>query len=264
MNSINFKLYWKVIQFNLSKFTIYPTEFIAYLLSRFIELFLLGIFWYAVSLANPSINFKLMLSYFLIVDGFKSIMFSFENRLSKYFQEIIQNGDFSNYLMKPLKIIPYVICSFIGEHWINFLYSFIVIILGLILMPAYSFASILFCIPFIILGTVIAININILIACMTFYSPDADGVRNAINHMLRIASGALVPIYMFPDVLKNILLLSPFPALAYLPVYVLQTPLALNIILYHLVVTLSWSIILTFITNKIWVKSLKDYESVGM
>ena len=94
----------------------YPTEFIAYLGSRFIELFLLGIFWYAVSLANKSINFKLMLSYFLIADGFKSIMFSFETRLSKYFQDIIQNGDFSNYLIKPVKIIPYIVCSFTGEN----------------------------------------------------------------------------------------------------------------------------------------------------
>lgn len=264
MNKINFKLYWKVIQFNLSKFTMYPTEFIAYLGSRFIELFLLGIFWYAVSLANPSINFKLMLSYFLIADGFKSIMFSFETRLSKYFQDIIQNGDFSNYLIKPVKIIPYIVCSFTGENWINHLYSYVVIALGLILLPVYSFTSICFCILFVILGSIIAININVLIACLTFYTPDADGIRNAINHVLRITSGALIPIYMFPSVLKNILLLSPFPALAFLPVYILQTPLAINVILYHLIVTLSWSIILTYITNKIWVKSLKDYESVGM
>jgi len=131
------------------------------------------------------------------------------------------------------------------------LYSYVVIALGLILLPVYSFTSICFCILFVILGSIIAININVLIACLTFYTPDADGIRNAINHVLRITSGALIPIYMFPSVLKNILLLSPFPALAFLPVYILQTPLAINVILYHLIVTLSWSIILTYITNKI-------------
>jgi hypothetical protein len=69
-----------------------------------------------VSFENPSLNFKSLLSYFLIMDGLRNIMYSYETRLSKYFQEIIQNGDISNYLIKPLKIIPYLTFSFTGEN----------------------------------------------------------------------------------------------------------------------------------------------------
>jgi hypothetical protein len=50
------------------------------------------------------------------MDGLRNIMYSHETRLSKYFQEIIQNGDISNYLIKPLKIIPYLTFSFTGEN----------------------------------------------------------------------------------------------------------------------------------------------------
>jgi ABC-type uncharacterized transport system permease subunit len=57
-----------------------------------------------------------MLSYFLIVDSFRNIMYSYENRLSKYFQEAISSGDISNYLIKPVKIIPYFISNFTGEN----------------------------------------------------------------------------------------------------------------------------------------------------
>lgn len=263
MNKIDFKLYWKILQFNFSKFSMHPTEFMAYMVSRSIDLFLLGVFWYVVSFENPSLNFKSLLSYFLIMDGLRNIMYSYETRLSKYFQEIIQNGDISNYLIKPLKIIPYLTFSFTGENWVNHVLSFIMITVGLFILPVTNFLNIVFCLLFVITGTIIALNLNILVGCLSFYSPNADGMRNGINHVLRILSGSLIPIYLLPLLFKNILLLTPFPAIAFLPVYVLQTNLPLNTVLYYFSITVFWSIFLTIITNKIWGKSLKEYESVG-
>jgi ABC-type uncharacterized transport system permease subunit len=39
--------------------------------------------------------------------------------------------------------------------------------------------------------------------------------------------------------------------------------LPFNTVLYYFSITVFWSIFLTIITNKIWGKSLKEYESVG-
>jgi len=265
MNTQNLKLYWKVIRFNFSKFSMYPSEFIAYLLSRFIDLSMIGIFWYVVSLANPTlINFKTILAYFLIMDGLKNIMYSYESRLSKYFQEVIENGDLSNYLIKPISIIPYLTFSYTGGDWINYIYSFFIIVAGFLIMPFPSLINIFFCLLFMVTGTIIALNINILIASLNFYNPNADGIRNGINHILRIFSGSMMPISLFPSILKNILLLSPFPATAFMPVYILQTKLPLNTVLQYFLITVIWSIILTILTNKIWNHSLKHYESVGI
>lgn len=265
MKNHNLKLYWKVILFNFSKFSMYPSEFIAYLLGRFIDLAMLGIFWFVISTANPDlVNFKMILSYFLIIDGLKNIMYSYETRLAKYFQETIENGDISNYLIKPISTIPYITLSYTGRDWINYIYSFFIILLGFLIMPFPGFLNILFCLLFMITGTIIALNFNILIASMNFYNPNADGIRNGINHILRILSGSMVPISLFPSVLKNILLLSPFPATAFMPVYILQTKLPISLIINYFLVTVIWSIILTIITNKIWNHSLKQYESVGI
>ncbi len=265
MKKLDLKLYWKVISFNFSKFSMYPSEFIAYILARFIDLFMLGIFWYVISLANPSlVNFRLILSYFLIVDGLRNLMYSYDTRLSKYFQDIIENGDISNYLIKPVDIIPYLTFSFTGENWLNYIYSVLVIIIGFFLMPLPSLINIFFCLLFVIPGTIIALNINILIASLNFYTPDADGIRNGLNHVLGLITGAVIPISLFPTLLKNIILLTPFPAMAFLPVYVLQNKLPIPTVLWYLSISIIWSIILTITTNKIWKHSLKQYESVGI
>jgi ABC-2 type transport system permease protein len=125
------------------------------------------------------------------------------------------------------------------------------ITVGLFILPVTNILNIVFCLLFVVTGTIIALNFNILVACLSFYSPDADGIRNAINHMLRILSGALIPLYLLPVFFKNILFLTPFPAIAFLPVYILQTPLPFNTVLYYFSVTVFWSIVLTIITNRI-------------
>jgi ABC-type uncharacterized transport system permease subunit len=125
------------------------------------------------------------------------------------------------------------------------------ITVGLFILPVTNFLNIVFCLFFIITGTIISLNFNILIGCLSFYSPNADGMRNAINHILRIVSGSLIPIFLLPLLLKNIILLTPFPAIAFLPVYILQTALPFNTVLYYFSITVFWSIFLTIITNKI-------------
>jgi ABC-type uncharacterized transport system permease subunit len=57
-----------------------------------------------------------MLSYFLILNGFKNLMYTNDLRLGKYIGDIIKDGTISNYLIKPIKIIPYLTFSFTGDN----------------------------------------------------------------------------------------------------------------------------------------------------
>jgi len=96
---------------------------------------------------------------------------------------------------------------------------------------------------------IIAINISVLISTIGFYTPDADGIRNGAQHSLILLTGSLVPISLMPDFIKNILLFTPFPSMAFMPTYILQTELSTSIILGYLSISVFWSIILTIITS---------------
>lgn len=259
------KTYFAAAKFNFCRMLAYPWELAAFFAGRIIMLGFLVIFWHAVSKSNSGIfDFKQLLSYFLITSAVRDLTLSNSTRFGRGVQKQIKNGEINNILIKPVKEIQFLLANFIGQEGIQFFYAASAFIAGFIIFPPKNVFNAVSFILFLFLTFFISISINIFLAILGFYSPEASGIQNVANHIIRILCGTLIPLNYFPGTLKKIAMLSPFPALAFTPTYILQNQLSFVELSQLFAVGIFWAVFLIITSSLLWKKSLKKYEGVGI
>ncbi|MCX6738558.1 MAG: ABC-2 family transporter protein [Candidatus Parcubacteria bacterium] len=259
------KLLLEVAKFNALKMLAYPWELVAFFIQRFIGLSFLAIFWFAVAQSSSTVlDFRHLIAYFLISSAVRDLTFSYETKFGREIMRMVKKGEISNYLIKPVPSIPFLFSAFAGQTWMALLYSAVAMIAGLIILPPTGMINFFSFFVFLILAFFVSISFNLFVAILSFYVVEANGIRNMFNHIIRILSGALIPLTLFPEVLRNITLLSPFPLLAFTPTYVLQNTLPWQDITQLFLVSSAWAIGLSLIASFLWKKALKKYEGVGI
>lgn len=262
------KLLLEVFKFNALKTLAYPWELAAFVVQRFIGLFFLLIFWTAVIEGSSSIqdlpSLPNLIAYFLISGAVCDITFAYETKFGRSVMKLIKTGELSNYLIKPMASIPYLFSTFAGQTWMSLVYSALALLAGLLIFPPPGIMNVLLFIVFIILSYIISINFNFFVAILSFYVVEANGIRNMFNHIVRVFSGALIPLTFFPNPIRDMVLLSPFPIISFTPVYVLQNVLGAEELIYLFTVSLSWAVGLSIIMIFSWKRALKLYEGIGI
>lgn len=81
---------------------------------------------------------------------------------------------------------------------------------------------------------------------------------------MRILTGTMVPLYMFPSPLREILRFSPFPSMVYLPANSLSFTQNTGEIITDLAIGIFWGITLNLAAFSFWHYSMKKYEAVGI
>ncbi len=102
---------------------------------------------------------------------------------------------------------------------------------------------------------------NIFVGNVGFYSPEAKGIKNCIQHVLRLLQGGLIALHYLPIGMVTVLNLTPFPASAYHLAATLQGRVVQPL---SVLIGLFWSILLILLTTKLMRYSLKKYEAVGI
>ncbi len=259
------KLFFTVVKFNWLKILAYPFEIIAFFACRLIALGMLALFWYAFSQSTcGAMDFKPLVAYFLVAAAIKDLTFSTDFKFGRYIQKIIMQGEISNYFIKPVKTVPFLFFSYAGENGMGIVYAFISLTIGLVVLPPASWVNVVAFIIFLFIALFVSVAFNTLIGIISFHSTEGSGFRNAINHVIKILSGAIIPLTLFPVGIREIILLLPFPALVFTPAYVLQNNLSGRELLFTFSVSLGWAIALFFLTHYLWRYSVKKYEGVGI
>lgn len=255
----NFKLFWLIIKMEASRYTHYPFEFFFGFINRFTSVFLLALFWYIVGqTSDGNLDSTELLYYYLIVSGLSQLSFAGLGVASSMVKKIkfgLLNGD----LVRPIEPFFYQYAKHTGWLIHSFLLAFILMLLGIVL----SGGS--FNVPYTILAIVnmflINISFNKLLACVSFYVVEASGIKNAATHTLRFLQGFLIPISLMPESVQTVLLASPFASSLYVPVVLL---LGQDIALTSILAGSAWGIGLFVLADKVWKRSLRAYEAVGI
>jgi len=259
------KLLYKIARFNMSKVLVYPWEIGAFFTRRIISAIFLIIFWFAVANGSSNtLNFKHLVAYFLVSGAVQNIIFSNGWPFGKKMYRMIKNGEFSNYLIKPISIIPFLFFGFLGENWMAVAFSVVSFSIGIIILPPAGIFNILLFLIFLFLALIFSLSINLFLACASFHIVEISGIKNSIDHVREVLSGSLIPLTLFPIFIRQIVMFSPFPLLAFTPTYVLQNSIPLQELFQILAVSLFWSFGLFALMMLFWKKSLKHYEGVGI
>ena len=259
-------LYLQIAWFNGLHYFTYPMELAAAVAKRLIEVSFFMMFWAAVARSsNGTINTHELLGYVLIAGSAVNLTGGGSLNFTQVIHDAIKRGGLSNYLIKPLALIPHLYATFLGERSVKLLLSIPTMIAGLMLSPTPKTPeNFMIFLGYMVLATLINTAFNVLIGVAGFYTPEAASIRHTFGHAMRVLSGMLVPLSFFPGLFRTIMLYSPFPVMAYGPASVF-TPSTLTIA--HstaLALALGWSIILWAIALAIWNFSLKRYDAVGI
>ncbi len=258
-------LYWYIFRFRFLRFLAYPFEIAANIIKRVVEVGIL-IFLWSLILRNVQggQSVREITSYFLIAVGVGEIVMAKWGPFGSTLANAIRDGTLSNYLIKPVSTVPMLYFTGLGNNGLRAMVALFSIILGIVINPPQTLISVLLFFVFLVAALAVAFAYNLFLGTIYFHFGEASGVKNSIEHMSRILSGAFVPLVYFPKNVLPIVKLLPFQVMIYGPTSAMTTNSINQTVLISLLVAFSWAIILNILVFWFWRRSIKNYEASGI
>jgi ABC-2 type transport system permease protein len=179
---------------------------------------------------------------------------------------MINSGALTIPLMRPINIFTFFFVRDLADKLFNlgFMFFELPLIFFIFHPPVFLQSNPLFLV-FTVFSVVTAISIyfyiNIIFGSFAFWTRDIWAPRFLLMVIMEFAAGAMFPLDMLPMVYQQIMLLTPFPYLLYVPlkIYLGTDPQ----MLLHLLIGFAWLIILFFLAKHIWNKGISSYEAEG-
>jgi ABC-2 type transport system permease protein len=258
-------VYFDIVKFNFLRFFAYPWEIVASILKRVVELFFLIFFWtLVIKSSNGQINLTQIVSYFFISMGIRDLVMSHWGPFGGEIGNEIKTGQINNYLIKPVSIIPTLYSISLGRNGMRVFLAITNLLIGIAIFPPKNLISVGLFFIFFILALLISFAFNLFQGTLYFHLTDAFGVRSAINNFVRILSGEMVPLFLFPFLLGQIIRFTPFPSMVYGPTIALSTSRIDQTVLVNIAIGIFWAITLNFFVYRFWKRSIKNYEAIGI
>jgi len=182
--------------------------------------------------------------------------------------EDIVSGDLTNYLVKPIRFLPYwaarmmatriilVVTSIVGFLCVWLVSS---IPLSSLFIVAHPFQTLVLC-----LGAIVIVQlIDFLGGMLAFWTTDEHGLQWLLMTAILFLSGALIPITVLPQSVQTALSFTPFPSLVYAPTQMYLGNFDDAAFAHALVIQLAWIFACTIIVVIAWKRGTRSYEAYG-
>jgi ABC-2 type transport system permease protein len=179
----------------------------------------------------------------------------------------IRSGQILMDLVRPTDYQLMVFTETLGAYLMEFLMvslpSFLLALLVFgISPPASPEAGIGFLVS--LAGAVFLIlSFDFLIGLMAFWTFNVWGLGYAKIAVLDILAGTIIPLSLFPDGLRNIVMALPFKDMAYTPLAIYIGQISGGAIWTSILVQFIWGIVLVLLTRLIWTKARRRIEIQG-
>ena len=176
----------------------------------------------------------------------------------------IRLGRISSFLLYPFGFISYQLSLFLSDKLIQFFIGCFSLLLAVsfawIKIPVISI--LLKAGMFILMVNAFWFFTQLFIGFIAFWLEETWSLNVSVRFISAFFSGAIIPIDLYPDLLEKIILWTPFPYLAYIPVKILMgEPVDIS---FSLLILFLWSFVLLCCTQWIWRKGLKLYTGAGI
>ena len=224
-----------------------------------LTIYLMTLIWraaYGTSEVVAGIGLEQTLVYLTVVN---LQVFFLQPEVAEDVQERIQEGQISFDLTRPVSYPSQLVAGAAGDM-IGMLPMVLValpvaFLLGELGLPSTLVDGIAY-IASLLLAWVIAVQINMLIGLTSFWTLEMTGFQMVYSLISSFATGALIPLWFMPDILRAIVQLLPFQAIAYVPVSIYVGEAATGHPLTAIALQVFWCLILTLAIQWIWKKAL--------
>ena len=177
----------------------------------------------------------------------------------------IKGGGIDSSLIRPMPYYLKIFFEDISSGSMNLFVTVSVIALVIVLgglspsLGVYAMFILYFAV-----GYVIATLLGFIIGSLALYLTDVYGIMVSINWMMSIFGGGMLPLVFFPQYIEKILLLTPFPFLAFVPSATLAGMISLGEAQGLLITAAVWIAILIGISWILWSKLKLRINAVGV
>lgn len=240
----------------------YRAELFLWALSGTLPLILLGVWTKASQGGQFGLEPRDFARYFLtvfIVRQFNVVWVVWE------FEKEVVEGRLSPRLLQPIDPVWHHIAMHLSERLARLPFAIALVGLFFLLYPQTiwlpSFSSVLLFVLVVLLAFILRFLIQYTFALFAFWTERAGAIEQFWFLFYLFLSGMIAPLEVFPPVVRQVALWTPFPYLIHFPAAIL-IGLPANIGR-GILVMLSWSL-LFFICNRwLWRKGLKQYSGMG-
>jgi len=266
------KKYWQIINNTWQEYGVYRLNFLVWRLRSFISFATIYFFWWTVFAGRQEVfgwRQEQILTYILGVAMVRSIVLS--SRTIDVGGEINQ-GNLTNYLLKPLNFLSYWFSRDIADKILNIILTifelvvFFIIVKPLLFLQT-NFWFLIFFFFSLILATILYFFINLFLGLIAFWTPESWsgvwGPRFVFTIILEFFAGTIFPLDILPKPIFVILQFTPFPYLIYFPLKIYLGEAGFWQIFAGFTICLLWLGIWYLIVEKTWRAGLKVYAAEG-
>jgi ABC-2 type transport system permease protein len=240
----------------------YRAELFFWVLSGSLPIIVMGVWVQASETGQFGLSPIDFIRYFIAV--FLVRQFSIVWVIWEFEREIVE-GKLSFRLLQPLDPGWHHFASHLAERLARLPFAIVLMILFFLLYPQAAWipsgANILFCILAVSLAFVLRFVSQYTFAMMAFWIERANAIESFWFLFYLFLSGLIAPLEVFPPLIRQIALWTPFPYLINFPASIL-VGLPVNLFQGFLAM-LSW-IVFFFVLNRwLWRKGLKQYSGMG-
>lgn len=262
--------YLQIFKISFQQEFAYRLNFLFWRLRNVIQILIFFFLWDAVFSTNTQVlgySRDQIFTYAFVLIVVRAIVFSVR---SNDIAGQIANGELTNMLLKPINYFKYWLTRDLVYKLLNILFGIIeASVLILILKPnIYIQTNFVYILAFV-LAILISISIYFFILMITSFAPFwvpeiAWGAQFLVTVVItEFLSGSAFPIDIFPKIIYQILMLTPFPYLIFVPIKIYLGIFDYTLVLQSLAIGLVWCGVLWKISNSVWKRGLKVYEGVG-
>lgn len=181
---------------------------------------------------------------------------------------IINSGDLSLYLVKPINFFVYWFTRDIADKFQNIVFSIgELTLLFLLFHPPFviphELSVYLLAVLAILAGIFLYFCINMIFGFVGFWSPDSWAPRFLFFMVMSFTAGTLFPLDIFPEKFTKIFSLTPFPYLTFFQSKIWLDQLSNNEILRGFAIMGFWIVAMYWLMTAMWKKGIRGYGAEG-
>ena len=180
--------------------------------------------------------------------------------------DVIRNGIFSSWLLRPVHPIFEAIASDIAVKMVCMPFCIvIVVLLVIILHPVLilSWSSALLFLPALILSQCLRFLQAYVLALLALWQTRSDALQQINTSLIFFLSGQVAPIALLPDILQKVAFVLPYRYMLSFPIEVLLGRLSFNDLVIGFMYQIGWLLIFVILHQFMWKRGIRHYTAVG-
>ncbi|MFB5763589.1 ABC transporter permease [Paenibacillus medicaginis] len=182
-------------------------------------------------------------------------------------QNRILNGEIASELTKPINIKFYHFSQEVGSYFNNLIIKILPIYLLMIIVfdmktPINITQFSLFLVS-LLFSFLLIFNINFITAIMAFWITKLFSLSVFKDQTIRLLSGAIVPLWFFPDSVLSVVKYLPFSGIVFMPINIYLNKITNEEIINAFLVQIIWIIVTSSIGRYLWFRATRRISING-